>query len=214
MAEFDVDFEYEKYTNYIRDVVNKDVTLPTFHKACIHGDHNSLKNILTNPNPDEPINQIINMNFLGLTPLHLACIMNRARLVDSLLGRNPNTKDVVLPYVDEMLNVRTTINTDEGATPLHLACLANNYSIVESLLATNANKSLTYNGKTPLEIATIGDAQSIVKIIENPPVPTRRPISLGGFSTRKNRKPKSRSRVRKTSKSRKRKVRNTRKNKL
>ena len=204
----DVDKTYLEFKRYIDGLLTSSQDVPPLIQACIKNNVADVRNLFEpSDNTSEPINNallepmnnaVLNKSYLGVTPLHIACIYANSKIVDVLLGNNPNLKRVEETDKIAMLNTRTTIkqiNTPAkegisaegsisedvtlGATPLHLACLAGSDVIVQMLLDSGADRTLKYNDATPLDIAIQAEFSYIVKLLEPPKLPVKQPdVSL------------------------------------
>ncbi|XP_032456871.1 ankyrin-3 isoform X2 [Nasonia vitripennis] len=122
---------------------NKNRGMTMLHVTCMQKDGkvddedlDDMENIEATIDDDSPI-------WPGCTPLHLAAIFRRHKVIDSLLlcDADPNVEDA------------------RGLTPLHIACLHNDEETISKLLKAEADvnhavrKSSEYAGKTALHIA-------------------------------------------------------------
>jgi F-type H+-transporting ATPase subunit beta len=91
----------------------------------------------------------------GLTPLHVAVLMNQPDAVHSLLEAGA--------AVDAA--------SKNGHTALHLAAMRNNPRAVELLLAREATSSGDSQGRTPLDWAVLKNAAAAIGLLAGPPRP-------------------------------------------
>jgi len=190
-GEFDVDSEYNKYAEYLHTIVNNESLTP-IQKACIDDNFKAVTTLFNDNTYMEF--KVLNDISLGVTLLHIACIRKNPKIVDILLGNNPNFKSVEetdkIVMLKTRTNIRTTLNPneivlegtiiegetpdettltgtiiDDEATPLHLACLAGSDGIVQLLVDSGADTTVTYKGATPLDIAKKGRFERIEKIL-------------------------------------------------
>ena len=193
----------------------KDYPLPDskemfpLHAACLEEDYFKVKSLL--PTLDGSTINSSNDASKSLIPLHIACICGNAKIVDLLLGNNPDVKVGNDQHTDSIIAEMVNKTTSDGATPLHLACLVNNDTIVESLLAKGADVKATYLGKTPLEISRFINNQNceeVCRILEvaiknGEPLITQSSSKFkwrlfGGRTRKRKRRNKTRSKVRKS----------------
>ena len=143
------------------NVVSEDGRCSALILAIRHGHDEILETLLTHPNID--INKTVNLRgpsdssgsvaFLYVTPLHYACMKNRARVVARLLQ---------FPH----LNIVARDN--RGSTPAYWA-VANGSKECVLLLAEDRRVDWwnyrSYSGKTPLYVAIYHGHLDIVKIL-------------------------------------------------
>ena len=126
--------------------------------------------------------------FLGATALHWAYFSGQAEVVKLLLeaGADPTARDHEYDCTPRAFGIcvaaswgfagifervlrmdPTAVNILEGrATPLHEAAREGHKAIVEALLASGADPSIQDSqGRTALDLAQLGDHQSIVEIL-------------------------------------------------
>ncbi|KAL8624025.1 hypothetical protein ACOMHN_041615 [Nucella lapillus] len=139
----------------------------------------------------------------GLTPLCLACKLNRADLVPLLLQRGARTdvpsiylKRFPLHYASnhsdgnmDMVNMllafgaQPNVQDEDGNTPLHLSCTESNVPVVRALLEAGSDVELTdLDDETPLVRACFAKSVELVDLLlkagSDPNYPQGRPLEI------------------------------------
>jgi ankyrin repeat protein len=115
-------------------------------------------------------------NDLGITPIHLASLIDNIQLLHALIqyGCNPHirTKDgqslihfiahngnvKSLDYIYQYYKNDINIQTNEDWTPLHYACFKNRMDVCSYLIDNNADLYIkNKQGLTPIEVAVLND---------------------------------------------------------
>ena len=149
------------------------------HRAVKSNDLTALSSLLESSGP-ESVNLPIKG---GITPLHLAAVLNRVEAANMLLaaGANPNARTdggfTPLHWAAEkdasevcevLIKAGADINaaTPSGITPLHWAARKNAERTVRLLIASGADASAsTANGYSPLHWAVMKDANEAAMLI-------------------------------------------------
>ncbi|CAC5421143.1 ANK [Mytilus coruscus] len=120
--------------------------LTALHDMCHDGNYELAKSLILQ---GLPVNGV---NYLGLTPLHVASHEGHTNIVELLLSHG--AKAVV------------NHGTFSGSRPLHFASHENHIDIVEILLANGANvNDSNKNGSTPLHLASYNNLTEIAELL-------------------------------------------------
>eukprot|EP00033_Pygsuia_biforma_P002020 GCRY01002246.1.p1 GENE.GCRY01002246.1~~GCRY01002246.1.p1 ORF type:complete len:160 (+),score=19.31 GCRY01002246.1:174-653(+) len=118
------------------------------HHAAAHGFVPIAERLLKQLSTEEITNFVNLQTISGNSALHLSCRFGQLDFVNLLL-KTPGIK----------VNLQDT----EGKTPLHLASFYGHTLCVRTLLKAGADRTITENdGKTPAEITTLSEIQSLL----------------------------------------------------